>query len=73
MLELISLFGFALMLVCIASFVHGLVLSFKSSIILGILCLFLAIPYPLIAVVYWVSGVDLAERVVRALPEVFFI
>lgn len=71
MVELTFLFTLALIVVCIASWIHGLVLTFKASIILGIICLFLAVPFPLFAVVYWVSGVDLAERIVRAIPELF--
>lgn len=73
MVELTLLATILVAALCIASFIHGLVLTFKSSIILGIICLFLCVPYSLIAVVYWITGVDLAERVVRALPELFVI
>lgn len=72
MIELTALMTAALCLAVIAAWLHGLVLSFRSSIILGVICLFLAVPYALIGLLYWATGIDLAQRTVRALPEVFF-
>lgn len=52
--------------------VHGLVLTFRSSIILGIVFLFfLAVPFAFIAIIYWATGIDIPARVVKALPEIF--
>ncbi len=55
----------------IAAWVHGVILSFSASTVLGIVCLFL----PPIEIVFglarWFAGVDLAARIVQVLPQIF--
>lgn len=69
---IIPLFAFFWMLLvfglCVAAFaawVHGLILAFRASIILGIVCIFFEIPFLLFGIVYWVTRVDLPQKIVE--------
>ena len=57
--------------VMIAAWIHGVVLAFSASVLLGIVCIFIEIPFPVFSIAYWITGVDLAQRIVEALPEIF--
>lgn len=61
----------ALVIVMIAAWVHGIVLAFSASVLLGIICIFIEIPFPVFAIAYWITGVDLAQKIVEALPQIF--
>ena len=62
---MILAFGFFMLASCI----WGLILSFRASIVLGIICLFLEVPFPIFAWAHWFAGVDLAQRIVDRLPD----
>jgi hypothetical protein len=67
-------FGIVWLLVAIlaiAGWVQGIVLAFSASIVLGIVCIFLEVPFVVFGLAYWVTGVDLAQRIVDALPGIF--
>lgn len=67
-------FGIVWLLVAIlaiAGWVQGIVLAFSASILLGIVCIFLEVPFLVFGLAYWVTGVDLAQRIVDALPGIF--
>jgi hypothetical protein len=51
--------------------IKGVIMAFSASVLLGIVCLFVEIPYLLFSVAYWVTGVDLAQRIVHAFPGIF--
>ena len=55
----------------IACWVHGIALAFSASVVLGIVCIFLEVPFLLFGLVDWVAGVDLAQRIVDAFPGIF--
>lgn len=55
----------------IAAWIHGIVLAFSASVLLGIICLFIEIPFPVFAIAYWITGIDLAQKIVEALPGIF--
>jgi hypothetical protein len=55
----------------IACWVHGIVLAFSASVVLGIVCIFLEVPFVIFGLVDWVAGVDLAQRIVQAFPGIF--
>lgn len=61
----------ALVVLAILCWVHGIVLAFSASIWLGIVCTFLAVPFLVFGLVYWVAGVDLAQWIVDALRRRF--
>ena len=56
-----------LLLGCLIFWVWGIVLSFRASIILTILCFFLHIPFIVFGVCRWAFGVDLPREIVDAL------
>lgn len=67
-------FGLVWLVVAIATiacWVHGIVLAFQASVVLGIVCIFLEVPFIIFGLVDWVAGVDLAQRIVQALPGIF--
>lgn len=66
---LIALF----IIVNIVAWVVGIVLAFRASIILGIICLFLHVPFVLFGWVKLIGKVDLADRVAKAFPELFVV
>ncbi len=53
-----------LLIIGAAAWIHGIILAFSASVVLGIICFFLEVPYPVFAVVYWVSGLNLAQMIV---------
>lgn len=68
---LFGLLVLAFYIFCVIAWVRGIIMVFSASVLLGIVCLFLQAPFPVFAIAYWITGVDLAERIVRALPEIF--
>jgi len=60
-----------LVIVGIVAWIHGIVLAFSASVLLGIICIFIEVPFPVFAIAYWITGVDLAQRIVEALPQIF--
>lgn len=60
-----------LVIVGIVAWIHGIVLAFSASVLLGIICIFIEVPFPVFAIAYWIAGVDLAQRIVEALPQIF--
>ena len=60
-----------LVLAGIAAWVHGVVLAFSASVLLGIICIFIEVPFVIFGIAYWITGVDLAQRIVEALPGIF--
>lgn len=67
---LVFLFYAAMILGCLAATIHGLVLAFRASIILGIICLFISPAYLIFGLVKWFAGVDLAQLIVERFKEV---
>ncbi len=61
----------ALAIATLACWVHGIVLAFSASVVLGIVCIFLEVPFIIFGLVDWVAGVDLAQRITEALPGIF--
>jgi hypothetical protein len=57
--------------VTVIAWFKGLVMAFSASVILGIVCFFLQVPFPIFAIAYWLTGVDLAQRIAHALPQIF--
>ncbi len=55
----------------VAAWVQGVCLAFSASVTLGIVCFVIEVPLPIIGVVYWVTGVDLAQKIVEAFPGIF--
>lgn len=60
-----------LAIVGVAAWIHGIVLAFSASVLLGIICIFIEIPFPVFAIAYWITGTDLAQKIVEALPQIF--
>ena len=48
----------------------GLVLAFRASIVLGIICFFISPAYLIFGLVKWFAGVDLAQLIVERFKEV---
>lgn len=48
----------------IVAWVYGLILAFRAHIILGIVCFFIEPAYVIFAVVKWLTGDDLAQKIV---------
>jgi|AGTN01.2.fsa_nt_gi hypothetical protein len=76
--KIFALFTGAFAIVCcviavfvLAAWVQGIALAFSASTLLGIICIFIEIPFPLFGIAYWITGVDLAQRIVHALPQIF--
>lgn len=67
---LVFLFYAAVILGCLAATIHGLVLAFRASIILGIICFFISPAYLIFGLVKWLAGVDLAQLIVERFKEV---
>lgn len=67
----VGLVRLTLWLVLIAAWIQGIVLAFSASILLGIICLFIEVPFPIFALAYWFTGTDLAQKIVDALPQIF--
>lgn len=53
------------------AYLHGIYLAFAASILLGIICIFLEVPFFIFGITYWFAGVDLAQTIVHALPQIF--
>lgn len=51
-------------LVSFAAWLHGLILAFRASIIFGIICFLVHVPFVVFGVVYWITGIDLAKEIV---------
>ncbi|MBY0359621.1 MAG: hypothetical protein K2W82_16570 [Candidatus Obscuribacterales bacterium] len=66
-----GLFGFVCWLVALAAWIHGIILAFSASVLLGIICFFIQAPFPIFSIAYWITGIDLAQRIVDALPQIF--
>lgn len=66
-----GIFYVLLVIAAIVAWIHGIVLAFQASVLLGIICIFLEVPFPIFALAYWFTGVDLAQRIVTALPQLF--
>lgn len=61
----VMVLGLLMLVIFLAITVHGLVLAFSASILLGIVVLIVE-PAPfIIGLVYWVGGIDLAQRLVE--------
>lgn len=60
----------ALIVGCLAATIHGLVLAFRASIVLGIICFFISPAYLIFGLVKWFAGVDLAQLIVERFKEV---
>ena len=58
-------------IVAVIAWIQGIVLAFSASVLLGIICIFVEVPFPLFAIVYWLTGTDLARLIVEALPQIF--
>lgn len=69
--SLVGLLWLVLAVVGIAAWVQGIILAFSASVLLGIICIFIEVPFPVFAIAYWVTGVDLAQKIVDALPGIF--
>jgi len=67
---LVFIFYAALIIGCLAATIHGLVLAFRASIILGIICFFISPAYLIFGLVKWFAGVDLAQLIVERFKEV---
>jgi hypothetical protein len=50
---------FALIVALIAAWFHGAILTFRASILLGILGLCLGVPFAFIGLIYWCTGGNL--------------
>lgn len=68
---LLVLVWLALIVFVAAAWIQGIVLAFSASVVLGIVCIFLEVPFPVFAFVYWATGVNLAQRIVEAFPQIF--
>lgn len=68
---LLGIIWLALFIVGLAAWIHGIVLAFSASVLLGIICIFIEIPFPVFAITYWITGVDLSQKIVEALPQIF--
>lgn len=66
---LFVIFWLIFCLVLAVAWVHGIILTFRASVILGLICLLLHVPFVLVALVYWVSGFNLAQRLVDELKR----
>ncbi len=55
----------------IAAWIHGAVLSFSASTVLGIICLFVPPAEVIFGLAKWFADVDLATRIVHSLPQIF--
>lgn len=78
MSKFIALFGVAgilfvlvLSVLSAALWIKGIVLAFSASVLLGIICIFIQVPFPVFAAAYWLCGVDLAQKIVDAFPQIF--
>lgn len=73
-MEIIAILVFvlyaALIVGCLAATIHGLVLAFRASIVLGIICFFISPAYLIFGLVKWFAGVDLAQLIVERFKEV---
>ena len=47
------------------AWVHGIILAFSASVVLGIVCIFLEVPFVIFGLVYWFTGNDLAQQIVE--------
>ncbi|MBC7999796.1 MAG: hypothetical protein IAF58_17715 [Leptolyngbya sp.] len=66
LLALMLLVGLALLIATL----QGLVLAFRTSLLFGAVCLLVPIvPFIVFAIVFWVTGVDLPERILAAFRE----
>jgi len=64
---ILGLLLIATVIAVMSASIHGLILAFSASIILGIIVLIIE-PMPLIfGAVYWLTGVDLAQKIIDAL------
>jgi hypothetical protein len=65
----LGIFGILLWLCLVvvigAAWIHGIYLAFSASVVLGIVCIFIEIPFPVFAIVYWLTGNDLAQQIVE--------
>lgn len=66
-----GLIWLALAIIGIAAWVQGLILAFSASILLGVICIFIEVPFLVFGIVYWITGIDLAQRIVESLPGIF--
>lgn len=66
-----GIFYLLLVITAAVAWIQGIVLAFKASVVLGIICIFVELPFPIFALVYWFTGVDLAQRIVTAFPQFF--
>lgn len=55
----------------ITAALHGAILAFKASIILGIVCLILQLPLPVFGFAMWFFKVDLARMFVNWVSGLF--
>ncbi|MBX9724721.1 MAG: hypothetical protein K2X81_25170 [Candidatus Obscuribacterales bacterium] len=53
--------------VTICAWVQGIIMVFKASLVLGIVSLFFQVPYCIEALVYWVTGYDIALHIAQAM------
>ncbi len=62
-----SLLFIVLFCAALLAWFQGLLLTFRAHILLGIICFCLGVPFILIGVIYWLSGIDLPAALMRAL------
>jgi len=65
----VSLLFFAFFVICLVAFFQGLILTFKANVLLGILCLFLGVPYVFIGLIYWIFQYDIPAELVKLLKN----
>ncbi|HEY9774562.1 MAG TPA: hypothetical protein V6C81_12235 [Planktothrix sp.] len=57
----------AFVIVGAVAWIQGIIMVFHASVVLGIVSLFVQVPYVLESVVYWFTGYDIALHIARAL------
>lgn len=58
-----------LIVVTVVAWFQGLILAFRASVILGIICFFIAPSYLIFGLVKWFAKVDLAQLIVDKFNE----
>lgn len=53
-------------IVLMVAWIQGFIMTFSASFLLGVLTFFVQVPYPLIAILYWITGIDLPKAIVNA-------
>ncbi|HEY9774657.1 MAG TPA: hypothetical protein V6C81_12710 [Planktothrix sp.] len=57
----------AVSLLSVVAWVYGAILTFKASVVLGIVGFFFLVPYPIEAICHVITGYDIAQHLARAL------